>query len=118
MAMFPTLKTGAEAQYGFERIEDRPVRTQHFLDGRTRRFTTQRARRGWKLKLRGLSANEAIELASFVSDHLNTNATFTFRDPWTGQEYDDCEVPASSYRVETDGDFRFIFEILIEQRQV
>jgi len=118
MSMFPTLKTGAGAQYGFERIEDRPVTTQRFLDGRTRRFACRRAYRGWRLRLKGLSAHEAQAIAAFVSDHFESNAAFTFRDPWSGQEHEGCEVPASSYRVGIDGEHRFEVEIVIEQRQV
>ncbi len=118
MATFPTLKTGAGAQYGFERIEDRPVTTQRFLDGRTRRFASRRAYRGWRLKLKGLSADEARAIADFVSAHLESNAAFTFRDPWTGQEHEGCEVPAPSYRMSADGEHRFEIEVLIEQRQV
>lgn len=118
MALFPALKTGAGAQYGFSVIEQRPVKIQHYLDGTTRRFPSQRARRSWHLTLKGLSAKEAQDVGTFVSNHLESNAAFTFRDPRTGQEHSNCEVADSGYRLRSDGEHRFEAEIVVQQREV
>ena len=118
MAMFPSLKTGAGAQYGCERVLDRPVEVQRFVDGKTQRFARARARRAWRLKLTGLSAQEAEAIGSFIAMHMETQEPFSFKDPWDGHEYADCETPETGYRVSAKREHGYEIEVLIEQRQV
>ncbi len=118
MADFPRLKTGAGAQYGCERILETPVQVQRFVDGTTQRFARGRARRAWRLKLTGLSAQEAESIGTFIATHLETQEQFSFTDPWSGVEYSVCEAVESGYRVTAEGEHSYAIEVLIEQRQV
>jgi hypothetical protein len=116
MAAFPKLKTLADAQYGFERVVDRAVAVQRYLDGTTRRFASERAKRSWRIRFEGLSAQEAERVAIFVARHLETQETFTFHDPWNGLDYHNCVVPEKGCRLRADGEHRYRFEISIEQQ--
>lgn len=118
MANFPLLKTGAAAQYGCERTVEQPTTVQRFLDGRTRRFAARRSRRSWRLRLTGLSAQEAERIGSFVAAHLETQDRFTFHDPWDGKDYEECAVPEGGYRVRAESEHSYRLDVLIEQRQV
>lgn len=118
MASFPKLKTGAAAQYGCERIVEQPATVQRFLDGTTRRFAASKARRSWRLRLTGLSAQEAERIGSFIAAHLESQDRFTFHDPWDGCDYEDCVAPGEGYRVGAEGEHGFRMDIQIEQRQV
>lgn len=118
MSYFPVLKTGAEAQYGIERLQDCPVTVQRFLDGRTRRFAQERTRRIWRLRLSELSAQEAERINTFAGDHFETGEPFIFRDPWTGEDYPGCEIRGGQIQIRADGEHKYHVQLLIEQRQV
>jgi hypothetical protein len=118
MASFPVLKTGASAQYGIERITQRPATVQRFLDGSTRRYPSEKGWRAWRVRLEGLSGQEAETVASFVETHFETQELFAFLDPWSGIEHDGCHVAEDGYAVVAEGEHGYRIEILIEQRQV
>lgn len=118
MANFPALKTGAAAQYGCERQVGQRAAVQRFLDGTTRRFAAARRKRSWRLRLSGLSAQEAERFGSFIAAHMESQDRFTFHDPWDGTDYGECVVAEGGYRVTAEGEHGYRLEVLIEQRQV
>lgn len=118
MANFPGLKTGAAAQYGCELRVEQPGAAQRFLDGTTRRFAVARKKRSWRLRLSGLSAQEAERIGGFIAAHLESQDRFTFHDPWDGNDYQECVVGEGGYRVAAEGEHGYKLEVLIEQRQV
>src|SRR5690349_10917157 len=93
MSFFPRLKTGSVAQYpvGREvRLRNEAVR---FVDGGYQRYRDSgRARLRWEIRLDLLDEGELAALAEFVTQQAGAFGSFTFTDPWDGQDYDGCRL--------------------------
>src|SRR5690349_2720490 len=91
MAAFPTLKTGAVAQYPAERQLWFSTQVVEFVDGREQRFRdyAQPLRR-WVIRLALLDASELQAVLEFARD--TTISSFSFKDPWDGTLYPDCAL--------------------------
>src|ERR1700685_3229962 len=89
MASFPTLKTGAAAQYPLDfgvRFSTQAVR---FMDGSQQRFPLYGiGLRRWTLKLDMLDEQELAEVIAFVEQQ--GSAPFAFTDPATGAVASTC----------------------------
>ena len=88
---FPTLKTGAAAQYPLDygvRFSTQAVR---FMDGSQQRFRLYgTGLRRWTLKLDMLDEQELGEVIAFVEQQ--GNAPFAFTDPATGAVASTCVI--------------------------
>ncbi|WP_321474480.1 hypothetical protein [uncultured Paludibaculum sp.] len=90
MPEFPSLKTGAVAQYPLGRGIRTGTTVVEFLDGGEQRFSSQRMRRRWVVRMEQLDEGEAMRVAAFASQYLNTLEPFRFTDPWNGAVYERC----------------------------
>jgi phage-related protein len=97
VAEFPTLKTGAVAQYPLQRTLTYSTDVVQFLDGSEQRFPNFGAPlRRWLIRLDQLDETEAAELAQFFEDHP-ANATFAFTDPLDGATYANCSIDQNDF---------------------
>lgn len=91
MAEFPTLKSGAVAQYPLARTLNSPTRVLRFIDGREQRFRRRgRAQRQWTIQLDFLAEDELQAVAEFFAAQRGQDGNFRFVDPSDGQAYPNC----------------------------
>lgn len=87
--MFPTLKTGAVAQYPWSATSQYSTTTVQFLDGSLQTFKLYgRALRSWSVQLSQLDEQELDQFISFVE--AQGGEPFTFTDPVTGAVVPNC----------------------------
>lgn len=103
MATFPTLKTGAVAQYPAERSVRFATVVHRFVDGSEQRFgLMSSALRRWVIRLDELDEAELFALEEFLVEQNGAAGVFEFTDPWDGTAYPEC-------RLEGD-DIELVFE--------
>jgi phage-related protein len=91
MASFPTLKTGAVAQYPSSRIVESRVRVLRFVDGSEQRFRNTRGPlRRWVIRLSEVDEAELAAIEAFFEARQGRAGSFDFTDPWDGTVYPDC----------------------------
>ena len=101
MASFPTLKTGAVAQYPFGRTKQFATNVCRFLDGTEQRFVwfgTQL--RKWTIQLQLLDESELAAIESFFAGQNGRAGSFVFTDPWDGAVYPNCSFDSDTLSVE------------------
>jgi hypothetical protein len=93
MSDFPLLKTGALAQYPFERRLEYATEVLRFLDGTEQRFRQRgEAGRRWVLRLSLLDEDELAKIEAFFQTEQGRTGSFAFTDPCDGQTYADCSL--------------------------
>ena len=98
MATFPTLKTGAPAQYPLERGVRYATQAVRFMDGSRQRFRLYgTGLRKWTLKLDQLDEGELGAVTEFVEQQ--GSAPFAFTDPTTGTVASKCVI--AGYQLDT-----------------
>lgn len=91
MASFPTLKTGAPAQYPLGRAVRYATQAVRFMDGSRQRFRLYgTGLRKWTLKLDLLDEQELGTVIAFVEQQ--GDAPFAFTDPATGDIVANCVI--------------------------
>jgi Conserved hypothetical protein 2217 (DUF2460) len=91
VAAFPALRTGAVAQYPFERSKRFLTAVYEFVDGSEQRFPLfGGALRQWVVRLEQLDEMELFRLEQFFVEHAGASGHFSFVDPWDGIEYPNC----------------------------
>jgi hypothetical protein len=93
MPAFPTLSTGAVAQYPLARGTSYAVETIQFLDGSQQRCLTRgKSLRSWLVSLGQLTETELSQIEQFFDACQGGFNTFTFTDPGTGQAVPNCRI--------------------------
>ncbi len=113
MANFPTLKTGAIAQYPLAVKFRYSTQAVQFLDGSRQTFRLYPAGlRRWSVQLAGLDDQELDLLISFVE--AQGGAPFSFTDPVTGATVANCILSGGSASAgmekELSGQTQFLVE--------
>jgi len=91
MASFPTLKTGAVAQYPLQTGSRYASQAVQFLDGSRQSYRIQGpALRRWSIQLNGLGEGELADVIAFVEQQCL--APFPFTDPVSGQTASRCII--------------------------
>ena len=91
MATFPTLKTGAVAQYPAPRRLQFRNQVIRFLDGAEQRYRGYaQPLRVWVIRLDLLDEAELAALADFFEMQKGAYGSFTFVDPRDNVSYPDC----------------------------
>jgi hypothetical protein len=108
VASFPTLKTGAVAQYPSDRKRRFSTQVLRFLDGGEQRFAgfgTPLKR--WLIRLDLLDDAELASFEDFFVEQGGQAGTFTFTDPWDGTAHTNCsfesDTMTADYRGRGDG---------------
>jgi hypothetical protein len=91
MATFPSLNSGAVAQYPLPLVLGRPAQVIRFVDGSDQRFAARGARlRGWQIKLSLLNEQEIAALEAFFQAQGGEFTAFDFPDPIGGASVPNC----------------------------
>src|SRR5271166_354470 len=93
MATFPTLKTGAVAQYPASKTLRFQNQTVRFLDGSEQRYRDAAGPlHQWIIRLSELDESEMAALERFFDDNQGRLGGFAFMDPWDGTQYPNCSL--------------------------
>lgn len=93
MLTFPTLSTGAVAQYPLPLSVSSPAQTIRFIDGADQRFRTRAGGlRTWRITLEFLNEDEIYQLEAFFESVQGQYSSFLFPDPYTGQLVPNCRM--------------------------
>ena len=108
MANFPSLKTGAVAQYPSDRTQRFSTQVHRFLDGSGQRFRGFEAPlKRWLIRLELLDDAELARLEGFFVEQSGRAGTFSFTDPWDGSVHANCsfesDAMTADYRGPRDG---------------
>jgi len=97
MGTFPTLKTGAVAQYPATKSLRFQNQILRFIDGTDQRYRDSAGPlRSWEIRLDKLDEGEMAMLENFYTDNQGSFGSFTFTDPWDGQVYSNCSLASDS----------------------
>ena len=101
MANFPSLKTGAVAQYPATRRIRYQNQALRFVDGTEQRYRDCAGPlRRWEIRLSQLDEGEIAALEEFFAAKQGTCGSFAFTDPWDGATYPDCSLEADALGLE------------------
>lgn len=97
MSTFPTLKTGAVAQYPAQRGLRFSTMALQFVDGAEQRFrNSQSPLHQWVIALSLLDQSELHQLQEFIRSIVGASGAFAFTDPWDGVTYPSCSVSSDT----------------------
>ena len=114
MATFPTLRTGAVAQYPLERAVHFPVQSVRFLNGSRQSYRLSgRGLRKLTIHLDLLDEAEVAALIAFA-DAQGSHA-FDFTDPVTGVAVSKCVIGQNQFRAGLDARQEGWSEVFIEE---
>ncbi|MEO8100787.1 MAG: DUF2460 domain-containing protein [Acidobacteriota bacterium] len=104
MAVFPTLKSGAVAQYPAERSRRFATVVCEFVGGGEQRFPQfKRALKRWEIRLELLDEEELFHLETFLVEQAGATGSFSFADPWDDTVYLDCSFEGDQMGLEFAG---------------
>jgi hypothetical protein len=97
MATFPTLKTGAVAQYPAQRRLQFQNQALRFVDGSEQRYQdSASALHQWVIQLSLLDEGEMAAIENFFLANQGRSLSFAFTDPWDGAAYPTCQLGSDS----------------------
>jgi hypothetical protein len=113
MPTFPTLKTGAIAQYPLPVSTRFSTQAVQFLDGSQQTFKLYPGPlRRWSVQLDALDEQELDSFVSFAE--ASGGAPFSFTDPVTGQTFANCilsgDQASAGMTQEMNGQAQFVIE--------
>lgn len=108
MASFPTLKTGAVAQYPSDRTRRFSTQVLRFMDGGEQRFAEFGIPlKRWLIRLELLDETELTSIEDFFVEQDGRAGTFKFTDPWDGTVHVNCsfegDAVTADYRGRNNG---------------
>lgn len=99
MAEFPTLSTGAVAQYPSAASVRYSTEVLRFVDGTEQRWPQAGAAvRTWTIHLSRVTEEEMAAIEEFFVSQQGRFGSFAFRDPFDGVVYGNCSFDADSLR--------------------
>jgi hypothetical protein len=102
VSVFPVLKTGAVAQYPFERSVEFATEVLRFVDGSEQRFRRRGGGRRWVIRLELLDEEELARIEDFYLTEQGRAGSFSFTDPFDGIVYPDCSLDSESVEMSFD----------------
>ncbi len=100
---FPSLRTGAVAQFPFVRELGFSSTVVRFLDGSEQTYRLAGgARRRWRIDLALLDARELAGLRAFFEQQKGRWGTFTLVDPIDAQSYPNCSFESDAFPEQQD----------------
>ena len=107
MASFPSLKTGAVAQYPATRRIRYQNQALRFVDGTEQRYRdSEGPLRRWEIRLSQLDEGEKAVLDEFFTATQGAYGSFAFTDPFDGATYPDCSLEADALGLAAVADMR------------
>ncbi len=118
MASFPTLKTGAVAQYPSDRTTRSSTQVLRFLDGGEQRFAgfgTPLKR--WLIRLELLDDAELAGLEDFFVEQGGQAGTFAFTDPWDGTVHANCSFEGDTMKADYRGRGDGVASVVVKENR-
>lgn len=98
MVQFPTLSTGAIAQYPFSTAIQFQNVVVSFIDGAEQRFRNSPGPlHTWTIALAQLNEQEMAKLDQFLIENQGAFGTFSFTDPATNITYPNCSLVGQDF---------------------
>jgi hypothetical protein len=115
MPIFPTLKSGAIAQYpASTNVQFGPTQVVEFLDGSSDRYCTgPGALRQWQVRLACLDARESAVVIDFLRRYKDT--AFSFIEPFSGETLPRCGFQGFEFRTVMAGEMNELVAAVIEE---
>jgi hypothetical protein len=111
---FPTLKTGAVAQYPLEQTLRYSTDAVRFLDGSQQKFRLfGNGLRRWIVKLDFLDENELGAVTDFIDQQ--ESAVFCFPDPISGSVVPKCIISGERFDATMTGEMQGQATVVIEE---
>ena len=118
MASFPTLKTGAVAQYPANRTRQFSTQVIRFVDGSEQRFPGYPAPlRKWSITLDLLDESELTTLEQFFEAQNGRAQPFSFTDPWDGTVYANCSFDSDTLALQFAGEARGKTSVVVKEKR-
>jgi Conserved hypothetical protein 2217 (DUF2460) len=118
MAEFPTLCSGAVAQYGSEKANRFSTKVCRFLDGGEQRYPLYGSiLRQWEIRLDYLADEELSRLESFFIEMAGPAGQFQFTDPLDGLVYPSCSFDGNSLGTEYRAENRGLAKLRIKENR-
>jgi len=117
-SVFPTLKTGAIAQYPASKITQYSSYVMRFLDGTDQRHRQYTPLRRWTIQLNMLDEAEVNALEQFFEQQQGRFGSFSFIDPSTQTTFPNCSLGQDSFQMELSGDMRGLTKLVIVENKV
>lgn len=97
MPTFPSLSTGAVAQYPLPVSYTSPVQVIRFIDGTDQRYLARgKTLRSWHVQLAFITEDEIHQLEDFFESLGGQYSLFSFPDPYSGQIVPNCVLGESA----------------------
>lgn len=98
MLTFPSLNSGAVAQYPLPVSYASPVEIIRFIDGLDQRFMARgKTLRTWHVQLSFLNADEMNQIETFFESLEGQYSIFAFPDPYSQQTVPNCRMGDASF---------------------
>lgn len=95
--IFPSLSSGAVAQYPVLTTMGQNAQVIRFLDGSDQRYLQQgRSFRSWQIKLSLLNEAEIAQIETFFVEQQGDYLPFSFPDPFSGTTVANCRLASSA----------------------
>jgi hypothetical protein len=118
MATFPTLSTGAVAQYPAARTFRFNNQILRFVDGNEQRYRDSAGPlHRWTIRLDYLDATEVAALEDFFLTNQGSFASFAFTDPWDNTSYPNCSIVGDNLAALTKQEFQNATSITIVENR-
>jgi hypothetical protein len=118
VASFPTLKTGAVAQYPSDRTRQYSTQVCRFLDASEQRFPNYGTPLlQWAIRLDWLDESELVNLEAFFLSEEGQAGTFSFTDPWDGTVYSNCSFGADTLASQFQDAGRGVTQVVVKENR-
>jgi hypothetical protein len=116
---FPTLKTGAVAQYPATKTNQFASFVVRFLDGGDQRYRQFPAPlRRWVIRLDMLDETELNALEQFFAAQEGSFSTFSFVDPWTQSTVTNCSLDQDTLQYAVLAELRGTAQLVVVEDRV
>src|SRR5271169_2843254 len=118
-SVFPTLKTGAVAQYPATTTNQFASFVVRFLDGGDQRYRQfSGPLRSWVIKLDMLDEAELNALEQFFVAQEGSFGTFSFVDPWTQTTFENCSLNQDTLQYAVQGELQGTAQLIVVENRV
>jgi phage-related protein len=118
MNTFPTLKTGAVAQYPAKKTGTYSTQILRFVDGSEQRFGDYAAPlHTWTIQVSLLDETEMHQIREFFRTQTGGSGEFSFTDPHTGTVYANCSLDNGTLVETFDAEMRGQTQLIVRENR-
>ena len=118
MASFPTLSTGAIAQYPADRTPQFSTQAYRFVDGSEQRFPGFPGMlQQWSIRLDLLKESELETLREFFLSQEGRAGSFSFTDPWSGTVFPNCSFTSDTLALQFEGPMKGVTQVVVRENR-